>query len=59
MQCPKCSAGSNRVVDTITFPDKIWRYRKCSACGFKFRTEEVATLKKFSPNTKFAVLTPR
>jgi transcriptional repressor NrdR len=41
MQCPYCHADeADDVVDTRTFPDRVKRRRKCSACGEKFTTYE-------------------
>jgi len=41
MQCPYCRAvDTDNVVDTRSFPDRVKRRRKCSACEKRFTTNE-------------------
>lgn len=42
MRCPKCNGNDVCVTDSMTSDDnKVRRRRKCSNCGFIFRTIEV------------------
>ncbi|WP_407635340.1 NrdR family transcriptional regulator [Methylohalobius crimeensis] len=43
--CPKCGAGSSRVVKTKPNPEGQWRRRVCKKCGGKFSTTETVKTK--------------
>jgi len=41
MKCPSCNASNDRVVDTRTRRDGIYRRRECITCGIRWSTCEV------------------
>ena len=41
MKCPKCDAGSTRVINTTQEPDRIRRRRKCKMCQHRWNTLEM------------------
>lgn len=38
MQCPKCQHSKSRVYRTVNHDISLLRYRRCVACGHKWRT---------------------
>lgn len=40
MNCPKCK-GKTEVEKTIIKNDRVFRYRRCKACGKRFKTVEM------------------
>lgn len=43
MKCLECY-GATKVIRTRMSPDKVYRRRKCPACGYRFTTLEVLDL---------------
>ena len=42
MYCPKCKSKTD-VEKTIVKEDKVFRYRKCRKCNWRFKTVEVVS----------------
>ncbi len=40
MECPTCSNGASKVLDSRKVEKRVYRRRECKACGFLFTTYE-------------------
>lgn len=41
MECPDCGEDT-RVIETVSYPNRVRRRRECEACGHRFTTDERA-----------------